>query len=336
MKSLFFISTYALVITVIVCASGILFAEAPIHTMIVPHPSNPTVITVGWVGDMVPSLDTNYNQNVFDSVAPELQSPDLMIGNLEGTFASKDRVSKCTYLSSLCHSFRGDPSFAAALQTAGFDFVSLVNNHAYDYGEDGLTDTEQVLEQFGIPYISTTKPTVSITIKGKRIGILGLSSTEPAKTITDYTFIQTKVAELKKNNDFVIVIFHGGAEGSNKTIVPGITEYMGTEDRGNVELVAHTAIDAGADLVLGSGPHVLRKIENYKNIPIAYSLGNFVGGRHLTTTGNLGISGIFTATLEQSHPTTYNFTSVTLSKDGIPSVDFLDQGKYLIKTLTKQ
>jgi poly-gamma-glutamate capsule biosynthesis protein CapA/YwtB (metallophosphatase superfamily) len=315
-----------------ILATGVLWAEAPTDTYI-PMRHTDQTITIGWVGDMVPSDDAMYNQTVFDAVANELQKPDLMIGNLEGTFAQPDRLDKCLYLMSMCHAFRGDASFAASIKAAGFDFVSLVNNHSYDFGEDGLRDTQTILDETGIPYISPTKQSTSIVVKGRKIGILGLSSTEPTKTITDYGFIKREVTQLKEKNDFVIVIFHGGAEGSDKTVVPNTTEYMGTENRGDVAQVARVAVDAGADLVLGSGPHVLRKIEPHNGAVVAYSLGNFVGGKHLLTTGILGVSGIFTATLEKDTPTTYDFTSVALSKDGTPSLDPTDNAKALITSL---
>ena len=324
--------------TIIVAASvlftGVLWAEAPSESFIKPRKTSNT-ITVGWVGDMVPSSDSEYNENVFADVTSELLKPDLMIGNLEGTFAQADRTDKCMYLTSMCHAFRGDLSFAASLKDAGFDLVSLVNNHSYDFGDEGLKDTQAILDEAGIPYISPTNQSTSIIVKGKKVGVLGLSSTEPTKTITDYNFIGEKVQKLKEENDFVIVIFHGGAEGSDKTLVPGTVEYMGTENRGNVQAVAYAAIDAGADVVLGAGPHVLRKIEVYNHSPIAYSLGNFVGGKRLIISGNLALSGIFTATLEKNTPTTYNFTSVILSKDGIPSLDIFEQSKHLLQALSK-
>lgn len=295
-----------------------------------------TDITVGWVGDMVPAKDAEYNHAAFSFVNSELQQPDLMIGNLEGTFATEQRTSKCIYIMTRCHAFRGDESFADALSYAGFDLVSLINNHSYDYGEDGLKDTLAILDARNIPYIAPTKPTTSLVVQGKRIGVLGLSSTQPTVRIADYDYIQKTVEQLKQENDFVIVIFHGGNEGSNKTLVPGITEYMGTENRGNVELVAHTAIDAGADLILGSGPHVLRKIETYKQKTIAYSLGNFVGGNgNLVTSGILGYSGIFTSTLSTDHPQQTSFTSVLLTKNGTPTIDLLDNGKKLIESLSQ-
>jgi hypothetical protein len=330
--------TFRIVASIVVIGSivftGVLWAEAPTEVYVAPR-HTPETITIGWVGDMVPSNDSDYNENVFAEVASAILKPDLMIGNLEGTFAQADRNDKCMYLTSMCHAFRGDLSFAASLKDAGFDFVSLINNHSYDYGIEGLADTEAILDEAGIPYISPNKPSTSITVKGKKIGIVGLSSTEPTKTITDYDFIKRMVTTLKQENDIVIVIFHGGAEGSTKTSVPGTIEYVGNENRGDVQKVGRLAVDAGADIVLGAGPHVLREIELYEHTPIAYSLGNFVGGKQLMTTGILGISGIVTVTLEKDAPTTYDFTSVVLSEDGIPSLDPLDQGKQLLKSLSK-
>lgn len=322
----------------VIIVSGILWAQAPSEniTLLRQPAEDSSVITVGWVGDMVPSLDAQYNLSVFDSVTSYLQKPDLLIGNLEGTFAQEHRIDKCTYLLSLCHAFRGDASFAQALKINGFDFVSLVNNHSYDYGDDGLQDTQAVLDSVGIPYISPLQQTAQIIIKGKRIGILGLSSTEPTRTITDYAFITKTVSSLKEQNDFVIVIFHGGSEGSDKTKVPGNIEYMGNENRGDVQKVAHTAIDAGADLVLGSGPHVLRKVELYKTTYIAYSLGNFVGGRRLRTEGILGSSGIFTTSLQESKKNiSYTITSVRLSKEGVPNFDETNEGAQRVFELSQ-
>jgi hypothetical protein len=305
-----------------------------------PIVESPTVevkaLSIGWVGDMVPSSDIGYNLTVLNTVSDALEQPDLMIGNLEGTFAKDGRLSKCRYITSMCHAFQGDTSFADTLKAAGFDFISLINNHSYDFGDTGLADTEAELDRVGLPYIAPNKQTTSITVKGVKVGIMGLSSTEPAKTITDYAYIARTVQELKKDNDIVVVIFHGGAEGSTKTKVTGTTEYMGSENRGNVQAVAYTAVNAGADLILGSGPHVLRKIETYNGKTIAYSLGNFVGGKgKLSTTGTLALSGIFTANFENSLIKSTGFASILLSKDGVPSLDPTDQAKILIDSLSK-
>jgi poly-gamma-glutamate capsule biosynthesis protein CapA/YwtB (metallophosphatase superfamily) len=319
-------------------------ATAPVQT-----------VRIGWVGDMVPATDTGYNLTSLSNVADTLDTPDLMMGNLEGTFAHSNRSSKCLYMGSMCYAFAGDPSFADTLKAAGFDFVSLINNHSLDYGTDGLKDTETELNRVGLAYIAPDKPTTSITVKGVKIGIVGVSST--GQGLTDYSYIAQTVQSLKKKNDVVIVIFHGGTEGIDKTAVPASEEYEGDEDRGNVQAVAYTSINSGADLVVGDGPHVLRKVQWYHNKPIAYSLGNFVGGNgRLATEGNLGLGGIFTTTfttpvavatdstgspqatkLQQSLPTiptSTSFTSVLLSKDGIPSLDLTDASKTSLQSLS--
>lgn len=291
-------------------------------------------LTIGWTGDMVPSSDPAYDLTVLDNVSNVLGAPDLMIGNLEGTFAHSGTSNS------------GDSSFADTLKAAGFDFISLINNHSLDYGNQGLLNTEAELSRVGLPYIAPNKPTASITINRVRVGLIGVSSMQPAVNITDYAYIAQTVQALKKNNDIVVMIFNGGAEGATKTQVLNTEEYQGTEDRGNVQAVAYTAINAGADLVLGDGPHVLRKVEWYNNKPIAYSLGNFVGGGHFTTTGNLGLGGIFTTTFTSQlssantttsgilSPVSTNFTSVVLAKDGTPSIDPVNKSKQLLDSLS--
>lgn len=298
-------------------------------------------LTIGWVGDMVPASDVGYNLTVMNNVSSTLEIPDLMMGNLEGTFAHAGRISKCTYLGTMCHAFKGDSSFADALNASGFKFISLINNHSLDYGTAGLKDTEAELDRVGLPYIAPNKPTASITIKGVKVGIMGLSSMQPTAMITDYSYIAQTVQALRKDNDIVVVIFHGGAEGADKTIVTGGEEYEGNEDRGNVQAVAYTAINAGADLVLGDGPHVLRKVETYHGKPIAYSLGNFVGGNgRLSVKGNLALGGIFTVVFQNDStgkevPLANNFTSILLDKTGTPSLDPTNQAQQLLDSLSK-
>jgi hypothetical protein len=300
-------------------------------------------LTIGWVGDRVPATDSGYNLTVLNNVSDDLEVPDLMMGNLEGTFAHAGRTSKCATGLPNCYAFAGDPSFADTLKAAGFDFVSLINNHSLDYGNAGLKDTEAELNRVGLAYIAPDKPTTSITVNGVKIGIMGISSTPPASTITDYAYIANTVIQLKKENDIVIVIFHGGAEGDDQTAVTGAEEYQGSEDRGNVQAVAYTAINAGADLVLGDGPHVLRKVQWYHNKLIAYSLGNFVGGNgRLSTTDKLGLGGIFTASFIKDPATgienvqkEYGFTSVLLDKDGTPSLDPTNTAQQLLNSLSQ-
>lgn len=311
-------------------------APAPVPEENIVKTEPEKTLSIGWVGDMVPS-DALYNASVFEGVKEKTQTPNIMIGNFEATFANKGRRSKCSYLGGGCHAFRGDPNFATSLEGAGFDVISLVNNHALDYGEEGLADTEAILRNAEIPFVSLNSPTLTLQKNGYKIGILGVSSTPPTHYILDYDYITEEIGKLKKENDIVILIFHGGSEGSTKTAVTGDYEFLGSENRGNVEKVAHTAIDAGADIILGSGPHVLRKVEYYKNGFIVYSAGNFVGGNEkLLTRGTLGISGIFNIFISDRTPEPrHAIDSVILSKEGVPTLDPLEQGKMMVEQLSQ-
>lgn len=341
----------------LVLAAGITaaFSYAAVHAISIPDfisnavPDSilithhtPETITISWVGDMVPTENDVYNAHVFDAVAPYIETSDLALGNVEGTFAGGNRYPKCAVEQNGCFSFRGDESFLESLQNAGFDMVSFVNNHSLDFGKEGLEDTEALTDAHALPYISQLHPTREFVVKNFHIGVLGISSSPPEHLITDYEYIARTVADLKTRNDVVILIMHAGAEGADKTIVPDAVEYQGDENRGDVEKIAHTAIDAGTDLVFGSGPHVLRKIETYKNGLIAYSLGNFEGGNgKLVTKGILGTSGILNVRISKNNDraitiqdTPYTFTSISLSRDGIPSFDSTEAGKNLIEELS--
>ncbi|HSE56616.1 MAG TPA: CapA family protein [Candidatus Paceibacterota bacterium] len=294
-------------------------------------------LTIAWVGDMVPPESEAYAAGALTTVATPLTDADITLGNLEGTFATSSTGSKCGTGSSNCHAFRGTPTFASILKTTGFDAVSLANNHSLDFGEKGLGETETVLAKAALPFVSSRQPVTYIAKNGFTIGLVGISSTPPQETITDYDFIQKKVSEAKAKSDLVLVLFHGGAEGSDKLLVPNGYEYLGNENRGFVRRAAQVAIDAGADGVLGSGPHVLRGIELYHGKPIAYSLGNFVGSEKLITKGVLATSGILKITFAKDG--TFidgEVVPVTLDKAGVPHLDVAQAALALVAKLSQQ
>ncbi|MGH9948720.1 MAG: CapA family protein, partial [Pyrinomonadaceae bacterium] len=117
--------------------------------------------------------------------------------------------------------------------------------------------------------------TAFLEIKGKKIAFIGFAHNTIVPNVNDLLTAKLLVGEANKKADIVVVSFHGGAEGIAAQHVPILTEIYFGEKRGNLPLFAHTVIDAGADLVLGHGPHVLRGMEIYKDRLIAYSLGNF-------------------------------------------------------------
>jgi hypothetical protein len=122
--------------------------------------------------------------------------------------------------------------------------------------------------------------------------------------------------------DVVAVYMHAGAEGGDATHVTGSEEVYAGEDRGNPQAFAHAAVDAGADLVIASGPHVLRGMEFYRHRLIAYSLGNFAGYHNFSGGGNLSLSAILRVTLAGDGSfVDGRLVSTHLDGDGRPTPD---------------
>jgi hypothetical protein len=156
--------------------------------------------------------------------------------------------------------------------------MSVANNHASDFGEAGRASTRKTLDGLGIKHIGSDRErfsTAYLEVNGRTIAFVGFAHNPVQPNVNDLDTARRLVAEADKKADIVVVSFHGGAEGTGAQNVPRRTELFLGEQRGNLPLFAHTVIDAGADLVIGHGPHVLRGMEIYKDRLIAYSLGNF-------------------------------------------------------------
>mgnify|MGYP003523410553 FL=1 len=143
---------------------------------------------------------------------------------------------------------------------------------------------------------------VKNTSSGASTDVVFLSFGHNAWTvkITELEKVKEMVTSAAAQYSVVVVLFHGGAEGVTKTHVTNAHEYYIGEDRGNVYAFAHTAIDSGADLVLGSGPHVIRGIEKYKTGLAVYSAGNFLTTEGMNSNSLLGKAAIFTITTDQN------------------------------------
>ena len=143
-------------------------------------------------------------------------------------------------------------------------------------GKRGIKSTIKALRSRGIYTAGVLDlPFVSFRKEGVAYGFAAFSPNIGTVSIHNLKRMRRIVSALDKKNDIVIVSFHGGAEGSKYNRVPRRNEIFYGENRGNVHAFAHAAIDAGADIVFGHGPHVTRAIEVYKDRFIAYSLGNF-------------------------------------------------------------
>jgi len=195
-----------------------------------------------------------------------------------------------------CFAFRVPTRYGKLLKNAGFDILSLANNHAADFGDYGRESTREVLDALGIKHAGSDRQQFAIGIvesKGKRVAFIGFAHNSLVPNVNDLTFARQLVAEANKKADLVVVSFHGGAEGAGAQNVPQRTEMFGSEKRGNLPLFARTVIDAGADLVLGHGPHVLRGMEIYKDRLVVYSMGNFATYGMFSLKAETALTAIF-------------------------------------------
>ncbi|TPN86750.1 CapA family protein [Aquimarina algicola] len=260
----------------------------------------PEFIKVMAVGDIMMGTDFPNNSYLppdgkgpFDDVNEILTQADLLFGNLEGTLTDEGKNAKSCSDPSKCYSFRSPERFGKYLEETGFDVMSIANNHIGDFGAKGIKNTAKTLEKHNIAYAGIfAQPSTIFEKNGITYGFCAFAPNKDCIKIHDLKNAKKIVTELKEKADIVIVSFHGGAEGHKHTHVPRKTERFYGEDRGNVYLFAHTMIDAGADIILGHGPHVSRAFEVYNNKFIAYSLGNFCTYSRFNLTGIKGYAPI--------------------------------------------
>lgn len=262
----------------------------------------PKTLHIIGVGDMM--LGTNYpsasylpangGKNLLKDVEPILQSADLTFGNLEGTILDKGGTVKRCNNPKLCYAFRSPESYVKHFTNAGFDVVSLANNHSGDFGPSGRKRTKEVLDQEGIYYagLAGTDESVVFEKDGVSYGFCAFAPNRGTVDIRNINRAKKIVASLAEKADIVIVSFHGGAEGAKNQRVPRKTETYYGENRGDVHKFSHAVIDAGADIVFGHGPHVTRAAELYKDRFIIYSLGNFCTYGRFNLRGAAGIAPI--------------------------------------------
>jgi hypothetical protein len=284
--------------------------------------------TLSAVGDTIvasaPNAPPNNGRNFFDDVRDVLAA-DLQMGNLEEPMTDIPTTSKCspTTLNKTCFAFRAPTSCVRALTEAGFSLMNLANNHALDYGAGGHRQTEDTLTRAGIKYTGPPDMITTVTVKGVRVAVIGFAPYSWANSLTDLSGAAELVRKAKTQADVVIVQAHVGAEGADKTHVRPGTEYFVGENRGDSIAFGHAVVDAGADLVIMHGPHVMRAMEFYKNHLIAYSMGNFAGYYHaLNTAGVLGISGVLRVTLDsQGHFVAGKLVATQVVTPGVPRMD---------------
>ncbi|RZL17188.1 MAG: CapA family protein [Pedobacter sp.] len=214
--------------------------------------------------------------NSFKNVTQYLQG-DIIFGNLEGCLLNSGKSSKCKDPNSTsCYAFRMPERYAEIFKAAGFNVLSIANNHVGDFDAKGRKRTAEILDSLQIAYAGQLNRPFTIFEKDSvKYAFCAFAPNENTVSILKIDSAKALVQKLKEQAHIVIVSFHGGAEGSKYERVTRKPEIFYKENRGNVYEFSHAVIDAGADVVLGHGPHVTRAVEVYKNKFIAYSLGNF-------------------------------------------------------------
>ncbi len=314
-------------------------------------PAEPArAIRVAAVGDVMmgttfpePILPPEDGATLLLSVAPLLAGNDVVLGNLEGALTDLSISPKCPKPrrdGRPCFAFRTPPRYAARLAEAGFNAMNVANNHSLDFGMEGLDNTLAALDNAGIQPVGGERVAV-FAIEGKSVAVAGFSyslRTRYVHPLLDVEEARTIVAELKGKYDLVVVSFHGGAEGAPAMRVADAGEEFLGEDRGNVVRFARAVVDAGADLVLGHGPHVPRAIEVYRGKLIAYSLGNFAVYSMFNIKGPSGLGYALQAELDPETGNILRFRtpSVALRHPGIPEPDGSGKAEALLRKLSEE
>lgn len=311
-------------------------------------------ITIAAVGDILMGsapdrLPPRNGQDFFAPVAEALRA-DLTMGNLETPLSDATGFTKCqkppppsqdpaptttTPTKETCFAFRLPPSYASVLKDGGFHVLNLANNHTNDAGPQGLKDTRNALAGAGMKPTGGAGEIATHAANGITVAVLGFGPYSWMQNVTDIPGAVALVRKAAAQADLVVVNMHVGGEGADHQHVKPGTEYFLGENRGDPIGFAHAVVDAGADLVVGHSPHVLRGMEFYKGRLIAYSMGNFAGYRVLSTAYPLGVGGVLRATLAKDGAWVRgSLVGTEMVGGGLPAPDARGRALSLVRDLS--
>ncbi len=318
-------------------------AAAPAPPPPPPKPDKSALrISIASVGDMMIGTDYPLNHLPDDDgvsfladVTPILADADIAFGNLEGVLMEGGEPAKKCKNPNACYLFRSPTRYAAHYRDAGFDVMSLANNHARDFGEEGRDSSAAALAAVGVEASGRDGTRSVLTVGELSVVFINFAVTKNSNMLLDYESAFTTVAQAAATHDIVVVTFHGGAEGAGATHVPFAEEEYYGEPRGDVVWFARGAVEAGADLVIGHGPHVVRGMERYRDRLIAYSLGNFATYYGISVAGIKGIAPILSATLDGTGRFVEGRVVSTIQlRPAGPSIDPQDRALTLMRRLS--
>lgn len=284
--------------------------QAPAASMTSDRRAKGGALNLAFVGDIMPGttfpdsrLPEKDGATLFKDVDSILTAADVAAGNMEGALADEGETTKKG--GKFSYSFRVPTRYGKLIADAGFDFMSMANNHAFDFGLDGVKSTEATLHSNGIAYsgIGGRKESAIVERNGIRYGFCAFGHNSYTLKHADQENVKRIIGNLREKADIVIVSFHGGAEGTAHKHLPQGKEMFLGENRGDLRNFAHFCIDNGADVVYGHGPHVVRAVELYKNHFIAYSLGNFCTPYGVNISGISGYAPVLQLTVNAADGT---------------------------------
>jgi hypothetical protein len=304
------------------------------------HAAQPAIRTVSitWVGDMTFGTLNAWppagSGSLLTGVRSELRS-NLTMGNLETALGTLP-MSKCRPREKDCYQFEAPEHTAVDLRHDGFAAVNVANNHTLDAGSAGEASTDAALRAAHLKWTGRPGQITYLSRNGIKIALLGFAPWSYDADMLDIPAARALVRQARRHAQLVIVIEHAGAEGdAAQHVRPGQEYYLG-QDRGDSLAFTHGVIDAGADLVMGSGPHVLRGFQWYRGHLIAYSLGNFCGYNTVGLDGVTSVSAILLVTLNaRGQFVRGSISPLRLQPPGIPEPDPARSAIGLINSLSR-
>lgn len=318
-------------------AGNILFNMPPLRD------SLPDTISFSIVGDLMVGssypaasyLPAEEEGNILQYAMPLLQQTDLRIGNLESAVSDSAKLFK-TCGSSQCYAFRTPYRQAMWYKEAGFDYLNLANNHSFDFGMPGVKHTLAFLDSNNIKTSGTPQRRFdTLTVRNTRIGFVSFAPHSNCLNLNDDTLVKATIAEVRPLCDLLVVFFHGGGEGASRTHTPKGREFFLGQNRGDIRRFAHMCIDEGADMVIGSGPHVVRGMERFKGKLIAYSLGNFATYRQFNLKYPNNIAPLLQVKIaSDGNLVEHKVFSFLQEGEGVPKPDTTLKAFKMIRTLS--
>jgi len=297
------------------------------------------------VGDMM--LGTDFPQagaflppddgaGSFAQVADWLADADLTFGNLEGPLCDGGETHKCGEGGN-CYAFRTPTRYGRYFDEAGFDLLSTANNHAEDFGVTCREQTEATLDELGIAHSGRPGDVASVEVDGVKVAMIGFHTSPNSHYVNDHETAAKLVGALDATHDLVMVSFHGGAEGGKALHVPDRMETFYGEKRGHLRKFARVVVEAGADLVVGHGPHVPRGMEVVDGHLVAYSLGNFATYGRFSLGGHLSTSLVLEVVLDhEGRLVRGQILPVRLEGQGVPAPDAEHTAIDLVRSLSSE